>query len=95
MAQRKFTYIPFDRMECPMKGCSVGGSVPGVKRHFGFMHPEEPEPNWPKSRSVRGINKAVKAKLVSQAAVRKAAKQRGMINADTAGFNKVAKYLEV
>ena len=92
---RKFTYIPFDRMQCPLKGCPVTGTVPGVKRHFGFMHPDEPQPNWPKSRSVRGINKAIKSSMLSQKKVRQAAKQRGMKDADTAGFNKVAKFLEV
>lgn len=93
--KRKFTYVPFDRMQCRVQGCGVKGSVPGVKRHFGFMHPKEKQPAWPKSRSVRGINKAVKEKVVTQAQVRKAAKERGMTNADNAPFKNVAKFLEV
>lgn len=51
-------HVPFDSTECTKEGCTVYGKVPGVRRHIGFMHPDEAEEllaKMPPNRTIDGL----------------------------------------
>lgn len=88
--QRKYVFVPFDPATCPVEGCDVAGSIPGVKRHVKQMHGQEQYDvtAWPPLRTVDGLITAFEK--MSDPAVTRIAEHYGVTDPN-ASLEEIAK----